>query len=155
MSRSALLLAAAAVTLALIRFTLTFLGCKTPKTSCVILPIAPTGVVSVSPVTRQATSARTNESSTATAVCQYGMPKVRWPSHASPTRPTSCPAMNHEAGVSMAAIGSSARRRPPPNIAPRSPKARSAVRHCSANESRLEVTMHATPGQSVHCTSVP
>ena len=55
--------------------------------SWVILPIAPTGVVSVSPVTRQATRASTNERSTATAVCQYGMPKVTWPSQARPTKP--------------------------------------------------------------------
>ena len=60
--------------------------------------------------------------------------------------------MNHEAGVSMAATGSSAAPRPPPNIARRSVKARSAVRHCRPNESRLDVTMQATPPQSVHWT---
>ena len=38
--------------------------------SCVTLPMAPTGVVSVSPVTRQATKARKKASSTATALCQ-------------------------------------------------------------------------------------
>ena len=94
-SRSALLLAAAAVTFALIRFTVMLPGLRTPNVSCVIFPIAPTGVVSVSPVTRQATRASANESSTATAVCQYGMPNVTWPSQASPTKPTIWPQINH------------------------------------------------------------
>ncbi len=40
------------------------------KSSCVTLPMAPMGVVSVSPVTRQATRARKNESSTASTLCQ-------------------------------------------------------------------------------------
>ena len=120
--------------------------------SCVIFPIAPTGVVSVSPVTRQATSANANDNSTATAVSQYGMPKVLWPSHARPTKPKSWPPINHEAGVSIAAMGSWASLLAPPNIARRSAKAASAVRHWSPNESRLEVTMQATPPQSVHCT---
>ena len=92
--------------LADIRFTFTLPGLKAPKTSWVIFPIAPTGVVSVSPVTRQATRARAKDSSTATAVCQYGMPKVWWPSQASPRNPTTWPETNHEAGVSMAASGS-------------------------------------------------
>ena len=120
-----------------------------------IFPIAPTGVVSVSPVTRHATSASANERSTATAVCQYGIPRMTWPSHASPTRPTIWPPTNHDAGVSIATMGSCVSLRRPPNIAPRSVKARRAVRHCVANESRLEVTMQATPPQSVHWTMVP
>src|SRR5689334_3806541 len=41
--------------LALIKLTLTLPGLSPPKMSWVTLPIAPTGVVSVSPVTRQAT----------------------------------------------------------------------------------------------------
>ena len=70
MSRSALLPAVAAVMFALMRLTFMSPGLSTPNASWVILPIAPTGVVSVSPVTRQATSASANESSTAIAVCQ-------------------------------------------------------------------------------------
>ena len=69
-SRSALLPAAAAVMLALMRLMFMWPGLSAPNVSWVILPIAPTGVVSVSPVTRQATRARANESATATAVCQ-------------------------------------------------------------------------------------
>jgi hypothetical protein len=150
-SRSAALPAAAAVTLALIKFAVVLPGWSTPNTSWVILPMAPTGVVSVSPVTRHATSASANESSTATAVSQYGMPKVTWPSQASPISAMPCPPMNQDDGVSIAATGSSLRARPP-NIAPRSVKARFAVSHCSATDSRLDVTMHPTPPQSVHCT---
>jgi hypothetical protein len=119
----------------------------------VILPIAPTGVVSVSPVTRQATSASANDSATASAVCQYGIPNVRWPSQASPRNPASWPATNQDAGASIAARGSRARTRPPPSIAPRFANARSAVRHWIPKDRRLELTMHATPPQSVHCTS--
>ena len=102
-SRSALLAAAAAVTLADIRFTLTLPGLSAPNVSWVILPMAPTGVVSVSPVTRHATSASANDSSTASAVCQYGMPNARWPSQASPTNAATWPPTNHEAGASSAA----------------------------------------------------
>jgi hypothetical protein len=67
---SAALPAAAAVTLALMRFTVVLSGLTAPRMSWVILPMAPTGVVSVSPVTRQATSASAKESSTASAVSQ-------------------------------------------------------------------------------------
>ena len=116
--------------------------------------MAPTGVVSVSPVTRHATSASANDSSTASAVCQYGMPNARWPSQASPTNAATWPATNHEAGASSAATGSSSRR-PPRTMAATSVSARSAVRHCSAKASRLDVTMHATPPHNVHCTRLP
>jgi hypothetical protein len=102
-------------------------------------------------VTRQATRASANDSSTATAVCQYGMAKVAWPSHASPARPITCPPMNQDEGVSMAASGSCSPRRPP-SMAPRSVKARRADRQCRVKESRLEVTMQATPPQSVQGT---
>ena len=64
---------------------------------------------------------------------------------------TSCPAANQDIGVSMASIslgvfdfGE--------NILPKSVKARSEMRHCKIRFSRLEKTMHDTPGQSVHCT---
>ena len=60
--------------LALIKLTLTLPGLSAPKISCVTLPIAPTGVVSVSPVTRQATSANQNDSATAMALSR---PKCR------------------------------------------------------------------------------
>ena len=71
--------AAPAVMFALIRFTSMLPGLSPPKTSWVTLPIAPMGVVSVSPVTRHATKARKKERKTATALCQYGMSDVwKW-----------------------------------------------------------------------------
>ncbi len=66
-------MAAPAVMLAAIKFTFTLPGLMAPKVSCVTLPIAPMGVVSVSPVTRHATTASAKESSTASTLCQYGM----------------------------------------------------------------------------------
>jgi len=62
-----------------------------------------------------------------------------------------CPPTNHEAGVSIAAITSPSFFRPE-NIAPRSAKARRALRHCKANERIPEVTMHDAPPQRHHCT---
>src|SRR5438034_11830635 len=72
--------------LALIKLTLMLPGLSAPKMSWVTLPIAPTGVVSVSPVTRQATSASQKDSATAITVSQTGMPKLACPSQASATR---------------------------------------------------------------------
>src|ERR1035441_374032 len=136
---------------ALIRFTFMFPGLSAPKVSCVTLPIALMGVVSVSPVTRHATSARAKDITTATALCQYGIPNDACASKASATSETSWPAANHDIGVSMASIslgvfdfGE--------NILASSEKARSEMRHFKIKSSRLENTMHAAPGQSVHCT---
>src|SRR5207302_5384542 len=87
--------------LALIKLTLTLPGLSAPKVSCVTLPIAPTGVVSVSPVTRQATSASQNDSITAIVLCQTGMPKLACPSQASATSDTIWPTANQLIGASM------------------------------------------------------
>jgi hypothetical protein len=75
-SRSAEEVADPAVMLAAIRFTFKFPGERAPKVSWVIFPMAPIGVVSVSPVTRQATSARKNDIPTAMTLCQIGMSKL-------------------------------------------------------------------------------
>ena len=53
------------MTFAVIRLAVTFPGVTTPKVSWVILPMAPTGVMPVSPETRAATTARTKLSRTA------------------------------------------------------------------------------------------
>ena len=58
--------------LAAIRLMFVSPGLSVPKMSCVTLPIAPMGVVSVSPVTRQATSARKNEKTTASDALPIG-----------------------------------------------------------------------------------
>src|SRR3979409_1600006 len=87
--------------LALIKLTLTLPGLSAPKMSCVTLPMGPTGVVSVSPVTRQATSASQNDSATAIAVSQTAMPKLACPSQASATSDTIWPTANQLMGASM------------------------------------------------------
>src|SRR5262249_37282455 len=87
--------------LALIKLTLMLPGLSAPKVICVTLPIAPTGVVSVSPVTRQATSASQKDSTTATAACQTGIPKLACPSQASATSDTIWPTANQLIGASI------------------------------------------------------
>ena len=52
-------------------------GLMAPNVSCVILPIAPIGVVSVSPVARQATIARKNVRNTATNPMIQDVPKTK------------------------------------------------------------------------------
>src|SRR5436189_1919344 len=87
--------------LALIKLALMLPGLSASKVSCVTLAIAPTGVVSVSPVTRQATSASQKDSATAIALSQTAMPKLACPSQASATSDTIWPAVNQLMGASM------------------------------------------------------
>jgi hypothetical protein len=117
--------------LALIKLTLTLPGCNAPKMSCVTLPIAPTGVVSVSPVTRQATRASQKDSATAITVSQTGMPKLACPSQASATSDTIWPTANQLMGASMRS-GSLAAAERKESICPRSWNALNAVRQLSA-----------------------
>src|SRR6516165_8377948 len=135
--------------LALIRLILTLPGLSAPKVSCVIFPIAPTGVVSVSPVTRQATSASKKDSATATTLCQTGMPKLACASQASATSDTIWPTANQLIGASMRACSPAPAGRQE-NICPRSPNARNAVRQLSAKLNNPAATMQDAPNQSVH-----
>src|SRR5438874_6888574 len=136
--------------LALIKLTLTLPGCNAPKISWVTLPIAPTGVVSVSPVTRQATSASQKDRATAITVSQTGMPKLACPSQASATRDTICPTANQLMGASMRSGSLAAAERK--SICPRSWNALNAVRQLSAKLISPAATMQDAPNQSVHCT---
>src|SRR5262245_20504048 len=133
--------------LALIKLTLTLPGLSAPKMSWVTLPIAPTGVVSVSPVTRQATSASKKDSATAITLCQTGMPKLACPSQASATSDTIWPTANQLIGASMRP-GSLAAAERKESICPRSRNALNAVRQLSA---KLPATMQDAPNQSVYC----
>src|SRR5262245_18934700 len=139
--------------LALIKLTLTLPGLSAPKVSCVTLPMAPIGVVSVSPVTRQATSASKKDNATAIAVSQTGMPKLACPSQASATIDTIWPTANHLIGASMASMrtGSLAPERKE-CICPRSRNAFNAVRQLNAKLNSPAATMQDAPNQSVHCT---
>src|SRR6476469_3387812 len=137
--------------LALIKLTLTLPGLSAPKMSWVTLPIAPTGVVSASPVTRQVTSASQKDGATAIAVSQTGMPKLACPSHARATSDTIWPTANQLIGASMCP-GSLAAAERKESICPRSWNALSAVRQLSAKLNSPAATMQDAPNQSVHCT---
>src|SRR3954451_6111728 len=136
---------------ALIRLTVTLPGLSPPKMSCVTLPIAPTGVVSVSPVTRAATSASQKDSTTATTLSQTAMPKLACPSQASATSDTTCPAANQLMGASMRLCSLAGVERKE-NISLRSWNALTAERQLSAKLISPEVTMQDAPNHSVHCT---
>jgi len=137
--------------LALIKLTLTLPGLSAPKMSWVTLPIAPMGVVSVSPVTRQATSASQKDSATAIAVSQTGMPKLACPSQARATNDTIWPTANQLIGASMRPPSLAAAERKDSNC-PRSRNALNAVRQLSAKLNSPAATMQDAPNQSVHCT---
>src|ERR1700745_3348308 len=136
---------------ALIKLTLTLPGLSPPKMSWVTLPIAPTGVVSVSPVTRQATSASQKDNATAIAVSQTGMPKLACPSQASATSDTIWPTANQLIGASMrqGALAAAERKE---STCRRSWNALNAVRQLNAKLSSPDATMQDAPNQSVHCT---
>src|SRR5215472_911737 len=139
--------------LALIKLTLMLPGLSAPKISWVTLPIAPTGVVSVSPVTRQATSASQKDSATAIAVSQTGMPKLACPSQARATNDTIWPTANQLIGASMRPPSLAAAERNESSC-PRSRNALNAVRQLSAKLNTPAATMQDAPNQSVHCTMV-
>src|SRR5262249_8784252 len=137
--------------LALIRLTLTLPGLSAPKVSCVTLPMAPTGVVSVSPVTRQATSASQKDSATAIAISHTAMPKFACPSQASATSDTIWPAANQVMGASMLPRSLATAERNE-NICWRSRNALNPVRQVSAKLNSPAATMQDAPNHSVHCT---
>src|ERR1700747_2533480 len=117
--------------LALIKLTLMLPGLSAPKMIWVTLPIAPIGVVSVSPVTRQATSASQKDNTTAIAVSQTGMPKLACPSQARATSDPIGPTASQLIAASMlqGALAAAERKE---SICPRSRKALTAVRQLSA-----------------------
>src|ERR1700758_2916101 len=134
--------------LALIKLTLMLPGLSAPKMSWVTLPIAPIGVVSVSPVTRQATSASQKDSATAIAVSQTGMSKLACPSQASATSDTIWPTTNQLMGASMRwALLAAVERKE--SISTRSRNALNAVRQLSAKLNSPAATMQDAPNQSV------
>src|ERR1035437_9775689 len=151
-SKSAAEVAAPAGMFALIRFTFMLPGLSAPNVSGVTLPIAPMGVVSVSPVTRHATSASAKDITTASALCQYGIPNDACASSERAMSEMIWPAANQDIGVSMASIsvGIFASRE---NNFPKPLNADRAMRHCRKNPKMPDATMHDAPPQSVHCTT--
>ena len=116
--------------------------------SCVILPMAPTGVMSVSPVARQATMARKKDMTTARMPIHQWMPKNQIWRITAAMPVTITPMANHEPGTSTAASASSwaVVLLAFLNMAARPEKARRTVRHCMKNPNRPAVTIMATPG---------
>ena len=82
-------------------------GATTPYISCVILPIAPIGVMSVSPVARAATIDRKKVTSTARMPIHQVMSNSQWPRITQAVPAASVPATNQLDGTSTWASGSS------------------------------------------------
>ena len=131
---------------AVIRLAEAFCGISVPKVSCMILPIAPTGVMSDSPVARQATSASRKVISTATSPSRKGTLKAEEASHATPMPLAKVPSRNQLLGGSVAARSSSLPL--PPSFPEKPVKARTMVFHCSRKARMPEDTMIETPSQS-------
>ena len=138
---------------AVIRFVVMFVGASTPYTSCVIFPMAPIGVMSVSPVALAATIESRKVTSTATIPIHQLMPK-NWCPSSTQARPESPQPITHqEAGTSMCRRGSAAAGSPaPPTNCESPPKARSTVRQRRANDTSPAVTIIAVAGQRTQPT---
>ena len=113
-----------------------------------ILPIAPIGVMLVSPVARAATIDSTNVNATATTPIHQEMPNSHWPNRTQAPPETRMPAANHEPGTSMRRSGSPAVCSVAADV--RLPKARRIVRHRRAKAVRPEATIIAVAGHNVH-----
>jgi len=118
----------------------------------VIFPMAPIGVMSVSPVARAATIDRRKVRSTATTPIHHVIPKRISPRTTQAVPKTSVPVANHQPGTSTRASGSSVASARRPTRVARPPKARTTVRHLSAKDRRPDVTIIAVAGQSTHET---
>ena len=94
-SRSAHWLDAPPVTLAAIRLAVALPGVRPANNSCVTLPIAPTGVMLVSPATRAATMASTKVKPTPTTAAHSAISKNERCRATDSTRAASTAVMNH------------------------------------------------------------
>ncbi len=151
------------VTLAVIRFAAGSAGMMAPKTSWVTLPMAPIGVMLVSPDTRVATTASTPESRTPRSAAHQAMSKRRSWARIESTKVTSAPARNHFAGTSPVDGSSSAS---PAEVslwlgAPAAleggffepVKVETIERHENEKETSDDTTIKVTPGQSSHSST--
>src|SRR5882724_805823 len=103
-SRSAELLAELAATEADIKLWVMFFGDRTANSNCMTLPIAPMGVVSVSPVARQAAMQRTNDMTAATMPRGIEIWNAKYWTMTSPMTMGASPASSQRFGTSIAAI---------------------------------------------------
>ena len=91
--------APAPVTAAAMRFVPILPGARPPYTSCVTLPMPPTGLISVSPVERTATAASANESAKATTVRCIGISNRYQATMIVPTAAKARPVRHHAVGM--------------------------------------------------------
>ena len=147
-SRSPAALVAPHVMLAVIRFTGMSPGLSAPNVSCVILLKGPTGVMSVSPVARAATSTSRNVASTAITPIHQVMWNSMWPRITTTSPSTAKPPRNHVPGTSIRSMGSVPARRF--RNAPMVPKARTTVCQFMKNSSKPDVTIIGTPIHRLH-----
>ena len=142
------------VTLAPMRFAVRWCGMSAPYMNCVTGPSALVGVVSVSPVTRAATTPMTTDSGTAMTPAHHGMPKntLIMPMTMGPS--TRYAAGNHQSGHSTsltASLGAPVRFF---TMRPSAVNERAMLRHWNVNASKLDESIMLAAGQSVYCTIV-
>jgi hypothetical protein len=106
--------------------------------------MAPTGVTLVSPLTREATTARAKDSSTAMIAAHQVMLKNQVWRMTARMRATPIEKKNHLRGTSPVSVLVSGPDSPPPL------KARMMAGAEYAKETRLAITMRVTPGQRSH-----
>ncbi len=138
---------------AVIRFVVMLEGASQPYNSCVILPIAPIGVTSVSPVARAATIDSRNVTSTAMIPIHQVISNKKWPSSTQARPVRKVPATNQDVGTSISSIGSCSRgpsERLKAVIKP--PIARTIVLHFKPKDRSPDVTIMAVAGHRVHVT---
>src|SRR5262245_31664686 len=128
------------------RFGTILPGWNTANINCITLPIAPTGVVSVSPVARQATSERTKAIAMAIKPAHQEISNATICTNIMAIPMGTMPITIHEKGTSTSFIAtdSDASARAPLSDA----NARVMVFHCIATAVRLAMTMTAVPPQS-------
>lgn len=144
--RSAHWLAAPPVTLAAIRFGATWPGASAPNISWVTLPIAPIGVTLVSPETRPATTASTNDTSTPSTATGRKM-----------SNRITCSVTDSATAATAPRISQVRLTSPLSSLEPSPPLDRrneaASERHENANDVSDDVTIIATPGHSSHLLS--
>lgn len=133
-----------------IRLVVMLPGATTPKTNCVILPSAPVGVVSVSPVARHATMAMKKLITTQRRLIHQAIPKSFQAKNITSGVSPEMPYTNHWMGTSTAAMGSSLTGFALEKIPERPEKARAICRQENANESKPEVRSSGEPNHTVH-----
>ena len=124
-------------------------GTSAPKSSWVILPMAPMGVTSVSPVARAATMESRKAMATESTPSSTGTPNHARCMVTAATVQSARPTRNQLCGTSTAARASSVLG-PPLKIRPRPEKARAIMRQRNAKETSEALTISEVPAHTDH-----